>query len=284
MVLFVDTDDAIEVLSNVVSPGVLGVEKVWPTHFMLSLMARRPDVKIVNGSVAIDMVRMVKDAEEIELMRESSRLNDLVFAEMPKVFDPDMTEIEYSKAISGLYEKIMGVAGGPMVSYGASAADPHHNCNTSKAKKGDCILIDCGKPYKMYSSDATRTFFYGEPSDHAKKVYETVLAANLAAEAMIKPGVRCCDIDAAGRKIIEDAGWGPYFTHRLGHNIGLEGHEWPDIGPLETREVVPGMCFSVEPGIYLPDDMGVRIEDLVIVTEDGVEVINHYTKELQVIG
>ena len=133
-------------------------------------------------------------------------------------------------------------------------------------------------------SDMTRTVFWKHVSDKDRKVYETVLAANLAAEAMIKPGVRCCDIDAAGRKIIEDAGWGPYFTHRLGHNIGLEGHEWPDIGPLETREVVPGMCFSVEPGIYLPDDMGVRIEDLVIVTEDGVEVINHYTKELQVIG
>jgi Xaa-Pro dipeptidase len=152
-----------------------------------------------------------------------------------------------------------------------------------KVGLGQTILVDGGRPFRMYESDMTRTVFFRDPSNRDRLVYEAVKAANLAAKAVIRPGVRCCDIDRAGRAVIEAAGYGKYFTHRLGHNLGLEGHEPPDIGPLCEMKIVPGMCFSVEPGIYLPGEMGVRVEDLVVVTEDGCEVLNDYTRELQVL-
>jgi Xaa-Pro dipeptidase len=170
-----------------------------------------------------------------------------------------------------------------MVCYGEGAADPHHLSSDVKVLAGQSILVDGGRPYQMYESDMTRTVFFGEPSMRDREVYDAVKAANLAAKAVIRPGMRCCDIDRAGRAIIEAAGYGKYFTHRLGHNLGLEGHEPPDIGPLCELPVVPGMCFSVEPGIYLPGEMGVRVEDLVVVTEEGCEVLNTYTRELQIL-
>ncbi len=129
----------------------------------------------------------------------------------------------------------------------------------------------------------TRTYYYGEPSAHDREVYDTVLRANLAAEAIMKPGVRFCDLDAAARRVITDAGYGPNFTHRLGHSIGLQGHEWGDVGEVNTEEVKPGMIFSCEPGIYLQGDTGVRIEDLCLITEDGVRILNAVSKDLEVI-
>ena len=139
----------------------------------------------------------------------------------------------------------------------------------------------------------TRTFFTGEPSEEERKVYELVRQAQAAAEALVKPGVRLCDIDAAARDLITEAGYGPYFNHRLGHFIGLEDHEAGDVSEVNANVVTPGMCFSlapvqagmvfsIEPGIYLPGKFGVRIEDLVLVTEDGCEVLNHYPHELRV--
>ena len=130
----------------------------------------------------------------------------------------------------------------------------------------------------------TRTFFFGkvEKEEH-RRVYELVLAANRAAEAMIRPGVRFCDIDRAARSIIEEAGYGSCFTHRLGHFIGLGEHEHGDVSAANSQKAEPGMIFSIEPGIYVAGEVGVRVEDLVLVTEDGCEVLNRYTKELEII-
>ena len=283
MVLLSDTDDAIGMLSGLIRGKTLGVEKVWPAHFLLLLMERRPDLKIVNGSAAIDFVRMLKDEEEISLLRLASKYNDAVFEEGFKRFSPGMTEREFAKLLKSISGRLCGEPGGDMVCYGEGAADPHHLSGDTKIGLGQTILVDGGRPYRMYESDMTRTVFFKEPSHRDREVYEAVKAANLAAKAVIRPGVRCCDIDKAGRAVIEAAGYGKYFTHRLGHNLGLEGHEPPDIGPLCEMKVLPGMCFSVEPGIYLPGEMGVRVEDLVVVTEDGCEVLNAYTRELQVL-
>lgn len=129
----------------------------------------------------------------------------------------------------------------------------------------------------------TRTFFFGEPDEESRRVYETVLRAQLAAEAAIRPGVPLREVDGIARNIIGEAGYGSYFTHRLGHFIGYDVHEAGDASPASEIIAEPGMIFSVEPGIYLPDRVGVRIEDLVLVTEDGVRVLNHYPKELTVI-
>ncbi len=130
----------------------------------------------------------------------------------------------------------------------------------------------------------TRTFFYKKVSDEHRKVYEIVKKAQQAAIEAVKPGARYCDIDKVARDIITEAGYGEYFTHRLGHSIGIECHEYGDVSSANENVLKPGMVFSIEPGIYLEGDVGVRIEDLVMVTESGVEVLNSFTKELTIIG
>ena len=149
-------------------------------------------------------------------------------------------------------------------------------------KEGDCVLFDMGCVKDRYCSDMTRTWFCGQPTEKQVAVHDLVRRANEAAEALIKPGVRLCDLDAAARDLIAEAGYGEYFNHRLGHFIGQTDHEKGDVSSANTAVAKPGMIFSIEPGIYLPGEFGVRVEDLVLVTEDGCEVLNHYPHELRV--
>ena len=138
--------------------------------------------------------------------------------------------------------------------------------------------------YKDYASDMTRTVFIGEVSERQKEIYAIVKEANERGIRAAKPGNRMCDVDAACRDYIEEKGYGKYFTHRTGHSIGLECHEFGDVSSANKAVIRPGQCFSVEPGIYLPDEgIGVRIEDLVLITEDGCEVLNSFTKDLIVV-
>ena len=141
-----------------------------------------------------------------------------------------------------------------------------------------------GCKYHGYCSDMTRTVFYKEVSEEAKKVYQLVRKANEAAEAMIKPGVKLCDIDKTARDIISEAGYGKEFNHRLGHFIGRDVHEYGDVSVNFDLEVKEGMTFSIEPGVYLPGKFGVRVEDLVLVTKDGCQVLNSYSKDLIVVN
>ena len=150
-------------------------------------------------------------------------------------------------------------------------------------KAGDVVLFDVGCRQEEYCSDMTRTFFWGEPTPKQREVYELVRRANEAGRAAVRPGARFCDIDKAARDVIAQAGYGEYFTHRLGHQIGLDVHEPGDVSSVHDEEVQVGMCFSIEPGIYLPGEFGVRIEDLVCVTEDGCRVMNSYSRELTVL-
>lgn len=151
-------------------------------------------------------------------------------------------------------------------------------------KEGDSIIVDMGCVYEGYCSDMTRTFFYKKVSDKQKEVYNLVLKAQLAAQAAIKPGVRLADIDRIARDIITEGGYGPQFNHRLGHFIGRLCHEAGEVNATSDIIAEEGMIFSIEPGVYLPHEFGVRIEDLVLVTKDGVKILNHYPKDLQVIG
>jgi Xaa-Pro dipeptidase len=144
-------------------------------------------------------------------------------------------------------------------------------------------MMDIGTPCKKYYPDMTRTVFYKEPPDKMRKVYETVLEAQLAGLEAVKSGVPLKDIDGAARRVIEKAGFGEYFVHRVGHCIGLDIHEPPYVTANNPSPALPGMIFSVEPGIYLPKDGAVRIEDLVLVTETGHETLNHYPKEMQIV-
>ncbi len=172
----------------------------------------------------------------------------------------------------------------PLICFGANAAEPHHATDKHTIlRDGDAVILDVGLTWQDYCSDMTRTVFMGNPSDEQKRVYEIVKAANAAGRAAVHPGVRMKDIDFAARKVIEDAGYGAYFIHRTGHGIGLDVHEYPDVSSVNDLPAKPGMVFSVEPGIYLPGRFGIRIEDLVAVTEDGAETLNSAPRELQIL-
>jgi Xaa-Pro dipeptidase len=195
------------------------------------------------------------------------------------------TEKHMGQLLMGIYEELGadGPSFDPIIAYGANCADPHHHPDHSQLKEGDSIIIDIGCVKSSYCSDMTRTVFYKSVSDQAREVYHIVKEANERAIAMVQPGVRFCDIDQAARSYIEEKGYGQFFTHRTGHSIGIEVHDFGDVSSVNTDCVAPGMIFSIEPGIYLPGEFGVRIEDLVLVTEDGCKVLNNYTKDLIVI-
>lgn len=272
-------------LEHLKDSGTIGVDNSLSTNFLLDLINGLKKSQIKLASDCVNLIRMIKDSEEINLLSKSSLINDCTMADIIKTISPDLTELELSHKLPELYcnHGGNGYHVVPIVSYGANCADAHHQPDETKLSVGDSIVFDMGIPYKSYCSDMTRTVFYGDVSKKFESIYNLVLKAQLAASAAIKPGVRCCDIDAIGRNIITSEGYGSFFTHRIGHNIGIEGHEFPSISQDNKMILQEGMVFSVEPGIYIPNEGGVRIEDLVVVTADGYQVLNHYTKDLQVI-
>ena len=281
-----DVDDATQtIVDNLKDAKKIGVDKHWSANFLLDLMEKLPDVKFVNGSKCVDYKRMVKDDHEQQLMIEASRINDQAIHEVIHQVSLGLSELEVAAKLGDIYSKFGGEGNSfdAIIAYGANGANPHHENDDSRLKPGDSIIIDMGCKYQGYCSDMTRTVFYKEVSQEAKEVYELVKAANEAAEAMIKPGVRLCDIDKTARDLITKAGYGKEFNHRLGHFIGKDVHEYGDVSVNFDLEVQEGMIFSIEPGVYLPGKFGVRIEDLVLFTKDGCKVLNSYTKDLIVI-
>ena len=281
-----DVDDATQtIVDNLKDVKKIGIDKHWSANFLLDLMEKLPDVKFINGSKCVDYKRMVKDDHEQQLMIEASRINDQAIHEVIHQVSLGLSELEVAAKLGDIYSKFGGEGNSfdAIIAYGANGANPHHENDASRLKPGDSIIIDMGCKYQGYCSDMTRTVFYKEVSQEAKEVYELVKAANEAAEAMIKPGVRLCDIDKTARDLVTKAGYGKEFNHRLGHFIGKDVHEYGDVSVNFDLEVQEGMVFSIEPGVYLPGKFGVRIEDLVLVTKDGCKVLNSYTKDLIVI-
>ena len=278
MALYEDTDDCIAVLAPDILPGRLGIDKTWHSHFTIRLMQARPDVIPALGSAPLDEARLIKDDGELELMRISSRMNVEVCSRIAAALHEGVTE----KEIQSLYNEIaleLGAAGPsftPLICFGENGAEPHHDSDKTPLKQGDTVIMDVGLLWKHYCSDMTRTVHFGPVSDEQKRVHEIVTRANRAGIAACRPGVKMKDIDRAARQVIEDAGYGPFFTHRTGHGIGLDEHEFPDVSSASEVVARPGMIFSVEPGIYLPGKFGVRVEDLVAITEDGCEVLTRY--------
>ena len=275
LVEYEDTDDCVAVLAPDVWPGAIGIDKTWPSHFLIRLMEMRPDVTPVLGSQPIDDARMIKDEQELELMRISSRMNVEVCTRIGEALHEGVTE----KEIQALYNQIAlelgseGPSFTPLICFGPNGAEPHHDSDGTRLKRGDTVIMDVGLLWKHYCSDMTRTVHFGPATDEQKRVHEIVTAANRAGIAACRPGVPMKDIDRAARKVIEDAGYGEYFTHRTGHGIGLDEHEFPDCSAVSGIVARPGMIFSIEPGIYLPGKFGVRVEDLVAITGDGCEVL-----------
>ena len=282
LVEYDDTEDCIAVLAAALLPGKIGIDKLWPSHFTIRLMEARSDLRPIVGSPCVDGARLCKDAEELRLMRESSRKNDQAILRVIPQLRAGMTELEAAAVYLRESEALSstGPSFDPLVCFGANCAEPHHVSDRSVLKRGDAVILDVGLTWGSYCSDMTRTVFFGKATDEQKRVYDLVRAANAAGRAAVRPGVPLKDVDRAARKVIEDAGYGPYFIHRTGHNIGLEVHEAPDVSAASPAVCLPGMCFSVEPGIYLPGKFGVRVEDLVAVTEDGCETLNAAPREL----
>lgn len=285
-VWFSDTEDGVEFIAKATdSNKILGIDKNMAARFLLRLMELKGGSQYVNASVCVDRVRACKDEEEKEFMRVTSRINDMAMEKFKELVKSGITEIEMAKQMEEIYQSFGadGFSFEPLVGFGGNAAVGHYYAGKAVLKEGDCVLIDVGCKKYSYCADMTRTFFYKTVTEEQRKIYELVKRANEAAEKMIKPGVRFCDIDKTARNIISEAGYGDKFTHRLGHSIGIEVHEYGDVSSANENVVEEGMIFSIEPGIYLEDSLGVRIEDLVMVTRDGVEILNHYTKELTVI-
>ncbi len=284
---FKDTDDPVELLSKyVIEEGNFVVDKEWPTRFFLDLNKLRPKLNYTANPL-IELVRRVKNDEEIKLMKEASKINDRAIELISQRFNSKGTEKEATEVLASIYEELgtEGFSFSPIICYGENAANPHHMPdNISELKDGDVVLFDIGCIKNDYCSDMTRTFFWKSVTDKQREVYNIVREANERAIKAIKPGMKFSEIDAVARDYITESGYGDYFIHRLGHCIGMEVHEYGDVSATNDEIIEVGNIFSIEPGIYLTGEFGVRIEDLVLVTEDGCINLNSYPKELQILG
>ncbi len=284
---YADGENVYKMIADELDPGKVGFDDKWMSKHTVGVLSERSDIIPVSGSTPVDLAKMIKDEKEIELLRNAGRVNDMAVEFGIKSIKEGRSELEIANMIEALFEENGGVQDEQlqMVCFGGGAANPHHwPDKETTVKEGDCCLFDLWCPINGYWCDMTRTVFWKKVSDKHREVYEIVKAAQQAALDFIKPGVKMSEIDAVARKVITDAGYGEYFTHRLGHGVGMTVHEPPEASASCDIVTQPGMCFSVEPGIYLPGEVGVRIEDLVIVTEDGCETLTHYPKDLQVVG
>lgn len=287
-VYYADQQPLMPVLQSVFQKkSVLGVDKTLQARFLLPLMNSGIASRYVNASIAVDRVRARKTPEEIEKMRVASKVNDAAMLQFKKLLYTGVTEREVAEQTLNIYRSLgaSGYSFEPIVSFGLNSTDPHHMPDDTGLKEGDLVLFDVGCIVDDYCSDMTRTYFYkGAPTEKQLEVYNLVLRASMEAEEMLKPGIVIADIDKKARDIISEGGYGAYFTHRLGHFIGLETHEFGDVSQANESLTEVGNIFSIEPGIYDPKTAGVRIEDLVVITEDGFERLNHLPKEAEVIG
>jgi Xaa-Pro dipeptidase len=230
-------------------------------------------------------LRLRKDEAEIAIMKKAAEIADKAVAAGIAAIEVGKTEAELVTLIESTMKELgaSGPSFSTMVLAGDNSALPHGVPGNRKIQEGDFVLFDLGAVYEGYCSDITRTVVVGEPSDEQVLIYETVLAANLAGIAAAKPGLPALVVDIAARETITQLGYGEYFTHRVGHGLGIEIHEFPSMHSENTTEMVPGMTFTIEPGVYVPGVGGVRIEDDIVVTESGVEILTSYPKELQII-
>lgn len=282
LIEFDDTEDCVGILASRLDAGRVGIDKNWPSRFTLGLMEKRADIRPVLGSAPVDDARALKDDSERSAMRRSSRLND----EAVRRLIGTIREGDRESDLAGRYIQIgkeLGAKGysfPPLICFGANGAEPHHDTDDTSLREGDMIILDVGLDAGGYMSDMTRTVILGKATSEQREVYELVKSANEAGRKIAAPGVPLCEIDRAAREVIEKGGYGKYFIHRTGHGIGLEVHEGADVSASSKVVAKEGMIFSVEPGIYLPNKFGVRIEDLVLITADGSETLNALPRDL----
>lgn len=266
----------------------VGLEDTQLRFLELSyLQAAAPQAGFVGALDAIGAVRERKGPEEVEAMRRAARLAEQALMNTLEEFKVGQTEKEIS---SRLVMELLSLGSDPelpffpIVASGPNSANPHSSVSERPVHEGDLLLIDWGANVDGYLSDITRTFAVGEIDEELKVIYEAVRAANKAGRQQVAPGNTASSVDEAARAVIEEADYGEFFTHRTGHGLGLEAHEAPYMRAGNKKVLQPGMTFTVEPGIYLSGRGGVRIEDNVAVSQDGVDVLTSFPRELQVLG
>jgi Xaa-Pro aminopeptidase len=258
-------------------------ERMWAVH-LLGLQAAMEDAEFLPSAGVIGSLRAVKDREEIGLLKRAARAADETFNRIIGQRLESMTEGE----VAALLAELLVVTGHEtsaftIVGSGPNAASPHHEPGHRQIIQGDAVVLDFGGRTGGYHSDMARTVAIGEAGGELPHVHEVVREAQEAAFEAVRPGAAAQDVDRAAREVIESAGFGERFIHRTGHGIGLEEHEPPFIVEGNAEPLEPGMCFSIEPGIYLPGEFGVRIEDIVTVTEDGADRLNRASRQLEIV-
>lgn len=263
--------------------GTIGIEETTRYFVTDNLSRAVPNAKLVNGTPVTAGCRSVKSAHEIELMQIANDITAEVFKASLSSLREGMKEREFAGIISNLFREFE-VGGGALVLFGEASAHPHGLEKEHVLHERDIVLIDGGCSVEGYSSDVTRTTVLGKPATKMENVWGIVRKAQDAALAAAKPGVPAETVDAAARKIITDAGYGPdyeFFTHRLGHGIGMEGHEWYYLVRGNKRLLEVGNMFSDEPGIYIVGEFGVRLEDELLVTKDGAKLLLPQAESLE---
>lgn len=265
--------------------SVIAVDDDLQAKVLLEMQAVLPAALFRPGHEILAKLMRVKDGDEIAMMQKAADIADDAFDVIVPKIRAGMTEIDLERLILEEMQRRGGKPTFCIAATGPNAAEPHHVSDDSVIEQGHVLILDFGCSYCGYQSDITRTVAVGEATDEARKVYDIVYRAHMAGREAIIPGKACQSVDQAARKVIEDAGYGEFFFHRTGHGIGMKGHEEPYMIAGNTLPLEPGHCFSVEPGIYLPGNLGVRIENIVTVTPDGYRSLNaEPVAELLVVG
>lgn len=264
--------------------GTLGIaDSAWAMH-LLGLQEAAPGSSYRSLTQSLPMLRAVKDAAELARMEAAGAAADATYERILEVRFSGRKETDVAADLAGLLREFgHEQVDFTVVGSGPNGANPHHEAGDRTIEVGDAVVLDFGGLMYGYGSDTSRTVCVGEPSAQIREVHEIVRQAQQAGVEAVRPGVACQEIDRAARKVITDAGYGERFIHRTGHGIGTTTHEPPYMIEGEEQPLVPGMCFSVEPGIYLAGEFGVRIEDIVTVTGTGWRRLNNTERDLRIV-
>lgn len=262
------------ILKDRKATAVVGMEETMPFVFADNIAQAMPGTKVVSGTPVTAGCRMIKDVHEIALMRRACEITVAAHRAVFASLKEGMTQSQVAGLSAAAHQRL-GMGGGALVLFGKDAAYPHGTTKPEPLRAGQAVLLDGGGRLHGYASDITRTMIWGaRPTDRQRMIWDTVRKSQDAAFRTARPGVECQAVDAAARKVIIDAGFGTdyeIFTHRVGHGIGMDGHEWTYFVRGNTTKLRPGMCFSDEPGIYIMGEIGVRHEDIIFITENGAE-------------
>ena len=265
------------------STARFGAEETVRYVFSEGVGKAAPALQIASATPVTAGCRMIKSPHELQLMTLANQVTLAAYEAAYLSTKEGMTQRDFGQMVSAAHER-QGFPGGASIQVGENSALPHGSAKPQVIHEGTILLMDGGCRVEDYESDISRTVVLGKPTDKMKKVFDIVHRAQSAALAMAKPGVQCQAVDAAARKVISDAGYGPdykYFTHRLGHGIGMDGHEWPYLVRGNTLPLAANMCFSDEPGIYIRGEFGVRLEDDMHITENGADLFTPQSKSLE---